>query len=1084
MAKITSIIAMLLALALITPALATIHYVMPNYTWQLNHTINSGPGWALPLPKLPARNSTSNSTANPFTNSTSHFNTSSPFSYYTYNQDRIKTPPDGWQGPAVTFDNYSLSVYGERIMLYSGEFHYFRLPRSHELWCDVLAKIKALGFNAISTYVPWMLLEPRRGEWDEVGWFDLTMFLEFAQMAGLYVIIRPGPYINAEVSGGGLPGWLQRTTPILRTADLEFLQAAENYVVRVADLIAKWQVDSGGPVILYQVENEYTMSTDSYKGFPDNGYMQWLIEKAKNASIAVPIINNDAWPAGYSRPGIGVGEVDIYGHDLYPFGLDCSKQDWPENATYTDLWEKHTSMSPGTPYTIPEFQGGAFDSWGSVGYDQCVKLFDDVQARVLFKNNYASGVKILNVYMIFGGTNWGNLGHPYVYTSYDYGAAIAEDRTVGRPKYSELKLQANFFKVSPGYLTAMPNENFTDGIVGFQINSTDNQLVATQMTGDSGTFYVIRHRDYRQTDDVAFTLKLPTAPGAWHLPALSSNFVLSGRDSKLLVTDYPFGRFVLTYCSAEILTWNSYNKTTLVLYGNIGEYHELRFTHEWEDPILECSGASLFAGNGTTVAQWTIGPDRQWAVVNNYVYIYLENRRSAYQYWTVDLTPAFSEGASSIIVYGGYLIRSAAETWLEGRTTTSLNVMADFNQTTTLEIMNVPLLARTLTVNSKPVNFTVNDHGNWVVTIDYEYANNTGTPDLVSGIEWNYRDSLPELQSNYDDSGWLRSVLTTNNTDNDPVLTPTSLYGSDYGFHTGVLVFRGHFRATRVKAALNMVTRGGSGYAVSVWLNDQFLYSDIGSVGTDGNQKLYYLPDLEVNYDNLVNYTLTVLVDNMGLEENLYVGRNLMKSPRGIMNYGIFDENVQATVMEVDWKLTGNWKGEYYADQVRGPLNEGGFFAERMGYHLPGAPLSGDTSKNPFKDGLDKPGVGFWSAKLTINWDVFYDTPLSFKFLEADDYKTITNGCRALLYVNGYQFGRYIPHLGPQKEFHVPDGIIYTNGTENHIAIIMWAPNEGGAKLPWLSLKSGHPVRSVRIWPGQMNSFVAESYYDGREGSY
>lgn len=96
------------------------------------------------------------------------------------------------------------------------------------------------------------------------------------------------------------------------------------------------------------------MSTDSYKGFPDNGYMQWLIEKAKNASITIPIINNDAWPAGNSRPGIGVGEVDIYGHDLYPFGLDCSAKDWPENATYTDLWSKHIGMSPGTPYTIPE----------------------------------------------------------------------------------------------------------------------------------------------------------------------------------------------------------------------------------------------------------------------------------------------------------------------------------------------------------------------------------------------------------------------------------------------------------------------------------------------------------------------------------------------------------------------------------------------------------------------------------------------------------------------------------------------------------------------------------------------------------
>ncbi|KAK4200610.1 glycoside hydrolase superfamily [Triangularia verruculosa] len=1073
MAKLMSIVAMHLALSFIVPALATIRYVMPNDTWQINHTISSGPSWGLPLPQLPNANSTS---------SPSNGTSSSPFSYWNYNQDRMKTPPEGWEGPAVTYDNYSLSVYGERIMLYSGEFHYFRLPRSPELWGDVLMKIRAMGFNAISTYVPWMLLEPLQGVWDEVGWSDLESFLLSAQMNGLYVIARPGPYINGELTGGGFPGWLQRTKPILRTADLEFLQAAEGYTVKVAELIAKWQVDSGGPVILYQVENEYSLASGDYKAFPDNGYMQWLIEKAKNASITVPIINNDAWAAGHSRPGIGVGEVDIYGHDMYPFGLDCAVKDWPENAAYLDLWAKHLNMSAGTPYTIPE--GGAYDSWGSVGYDECVKLFDDVQARILFKNTYANGVKIFNVYMIYGGTNWGNLGDPFVYTSYDYGAAIAEDRTVGRPKYSELKLQANFFKVSPGYLTALPNLNFTYNSLGFELNSSDGSPFVMQMTGPNGTFYVIRHGDYRETQTSKFRLLLPTSVGAYSIPQYASDFFLIGRDSKLLVTDYPFGNHILTYCSAEIFTWNSHNKTTLVLYGDVGEYHEFRFTHNWDSPHTSSSdGVTVTLWDHAVIVQWNVTSDRQWAVVND-VYIYLEDRVAAYRYWTVDLTPAFSEGASSIIVYGGYLIRTASETWLEGFVNTGLLITADFNQTTTLEIMNVPSRAQTLTVNQVPVNFTVNDHDNWVVTIDYKDPSNVGSiPDLVTDVEWHYRDSLPELQESYDDSGWLSAVLTTNNTDTAFVLTPTSLYGSDYGFHSGVLVFRGRFRATRHHVLLNMNTQGGAGYASSLWLNDTFLYSWAGNTQEKGNQVLWALPELKVDYNNLVNYTITVLVDNMGLEENLHVGSNLMKSPRGIMDYGIYDDEAKYIIADIDWKLTGNWKGEYYADRVRGPLNEGGLHAERMGYHLPGAPLSGDTSKDPFKDGIDKPGVAFWSAKLTFNLDIRYDIPLSFEFQDPRD-SSVTNDCRIWLWVNGYQFGRYIPHIGPQREFPVPDGIIYTNGTENHIALAMWAPNEGGAKIPWLSLKTGHPVRSSRVPPGTLRSYVAESYYDGRDGSY
>lgn len=143
---------------------------------------------------------------------------------------------------------------------------------------------------------------------------------------------------------------------------------------------------------------------------------------------------------------------------------------------------------------------------------------------------------------------------------------------------------------------------------------------------------------------------------------------------------------------------------------------------------------------------------------------------------------------------------------------------------------------------------------------------------------------------------------------------------------------------------------------------------------------LYYFFDLEVNYDNLVNYNFIVFVDNMGLEENLIVGVNCMKLLCGIMNYGIFDEIVYNIVMVIDWKLMGNWKGEYYVDKVRGFLNEGGLFVERMGYYFLGVLLFGDILKNLFKDGFDKLGVGFWFVKLMINWDRIYDMLLSFVF--------------------------------------------------------------------------------------------------------
>lgn len=101
----------------------------------------------------------------------------------------------------VTWDEHSLFVKGERVFLFSGEVHPFRLP-SPSLWLDVLQKIRALGFNCVSFYVDWALLEGKRGDFSAEGVFSLEPFFEAAQKAGLWLIARPGPYINAEVSLG------------------------------------------------------------------------------------------------------------------------------------------------------------------------------------------------------------------------------------------------------------------------------------------------------------------------------------------------------------------------------------------------------------------------------------------------------------------------------------------------------------------------------------------------------------------------------------------------------------------------------------------------------------------------------------------------------------------------------------------------------------------------------------------------------------------------------------------------------------------------------------------------------------------
>src|SRR4051812_1106344 len=105
----------------------------------------------------------------------------------------------------VTYDQYSFMVDGKRLYLWSGEFHYYRQP-SPGLWRDALTKMKAAGFNATSLYFDWAYHSSKAGSYDFTGIRDLDRLLDMATEVGIYVIARPGPYINAEVDSGGFPG--------------------------------------------------------------------------------------------------------------------------------------------------------------------------------------------------------------------------------------------------------------------------------------------------------------------------------------------------------------------------------------------------------------------------------------------------------------------------------------------------------------------------------------------------------------------------------------------------------------------------------------------------------------------------------------------------------------------------------------------------------------------------------------------------------------------------------------------------------------------------------------------------------------
>ncbi len=174
----------------------------------------------------------------------------------------------------IRFDRTCYWAGEQPFYLLSGEFHYFRVPKKD--WKDRLRLFKETGGNAVATYVPWLLHEPREGSFtfgETSDHLDLEGFLQAALEAGLYVIARPGPYQYSELHYDGLPGWLCENYPgllarsyqghIFRRSSVSylhpvFLEKVKRWFEVVCPILARYTVSRGGPIALVQLDNELT----------------------------------------------------------------------------------------------------------------------------------------------------------------------------------------------------------------------------------------------------------------------------------------------------------------------------------------------------------------------------------------------------------------------------------------------------------------------------------------------------------------------------------------------------------------------------------------------------------------------------------------------------------------------------------------------------------------------------------------------------------------------------------------------------------------------------------------------------------
>lgn len=315
----------------------------------------------------------------------------------------------------------------------------------------------------------------------------------------------------------------------------------------------------------------------------------------------------------------------------------------------------------------------------------------------------------------------------------------------------------------------------------------------------------------------------------------------------------------------------------------------------------------------------------------------------------------------------------------------------------------------------------------------------------LKDLKWKSIDTLPEIQSSYDDSAWTAADHPYTNNSANPIKTPTSLLSTDYGYSTGALIYRGSFVAAGNETSFAFHTEGGLAFGNSAWINSTYIGSWVGSGAYQDYNSTYELPTLQAGQ----TYVLTIVIDNMGLDENGGPGSEGTKDPRGILDYDLSGRSADS----ITWKLTGNLGGEDYQDLVRGPLNEGGLYAERQGFHQPEPPSQGWNASSPFT-GVSQPGVQFYSASFDLDLPKGWDIPLYFDFSNSS---ASASPYRVQLFVNGYQYGKYVNNVGPQTSYPVPEGILNYHGT-NWIAVSLWAQDKSGAKLDGLDLVSTTPV--------------------------
>ncbi len=477
----------------------------------------------------------------------------------------------------IKYDGKSLIINGKRIILIGGEFHYFRVPE--ELWEERLQKIKQSGCNLVTTYIPWNFHEETKGKLNWQNNRNLPKFLTLCKNYGLYVIIKPGPYICAEWDFGGFPHWLLEKDILLRIPDKLYLDIVKQWFKKVAKIIKPFLITNGGNIVLIQIENEYDHLIEETKLVKNRKvakeYLLTLLRFIRQEGIDIPAFTNEG--------SCILGTEIINTHTYYP------------NIPLIWMWEfqdfdrkieESRKAQSDKPLMILELETGWFAQFGQPLYEVETELTEAITKTVI-----AYGASVLNYYMFVGGTSFpywasrGDFNGIGICTTFDFGAAPIREWGEIHDKYHLIRNYAYFFNSFPEIIfdaeTVKDNADFYKGgenVVRIYKNKTEilnsfkhtyeNIKILMRKSSKYGIILIRNLEDENKKIQICFNSAIVKTKIIFP----ENKFKLNSHSSLLLPVDFYIDKDIqLIYSTSEIIARKKIdNVNYIILQGKKG----------------------------------------------------------------------------------------------------------------------------------------------------------------------------------------------------------------------------------------------------------------------------------------------------------------------------------------------------------------------------------------------------------------------------------------------------------------------------------------------------------------------------------